>query len=43
VLGLPADQLSAATLLSGDQFAIARIYGVVDRDFFDWVLEVPGG
>lgn len=43
VLGLPAEQLSSATLLSGDQFAMARIYGVVDRDFFDWVLEVPGG
>lgn len=43
VLGLPADQLAPATLLSGDQFAMARIYGVVDRDFFDWVLEVPGG
>lgn len=43
VLGLPAEQLMPATLLSGDQFAMARIYGVVDRDFFDWVLEVPGG
>lgn len=43
VLGLPADQLAPATLLSGDQFAVAGIYGVVDRDFFDWVLEVPGG
>ncbi len=43
VLGLPAEKLSPATLLSGDQFAMARIYGVVDRDFFDWVLEVPGG
>lgn len=43
VLGLPAEQLTPATLLSGDQFAMARIYGVVDRDFFDWVLEVPGG
>lgn len=43
VLGLPAEALSPATLLSGDQFAVAGIYGVVDRDFFDWVLEVPGG
>lgn len=43
VLNLPAEQLAPATLLSGDQFALARIYGVVDRDFFDWVLEVPGG
>jgi SAM-dependent methyltransferase len=43
VLGLDAEQLSPATLLSGDQFAIAGLHGVVDRDFFDWVLEVPGG
>lgn len=43
VLGLDAEELSAATLLSGDQFAIAGLHGVVDRDFFDWVLEVPGG
>lgn len=43
VLGLRADDLAAATLLSGDQFAVAGLHGVVDRDFFDWVLEVPGG
>lgn len=43
VLGLRAQDLAPATLLSGDQFAIAGLHGVVDRDFFDWVLEVPGG
>ncbi len=43
VLGLDVEQLSPATLLSGDQFTIAGLHGVVDRDFFDWVLEVPGG
>ncbi|WP_141216748.1 ribonuclease H-like domain-containing protein [Rhodococcus sp. 15-2388-1-1a] len=43
VLGLQAEELAPATLLSGDQFAIAGLHGVVDRDFFDWVLEVPGG
>ncbi|MEJ7831473.1 MAG: N-6 DNA methylase [Nocardioides sp.] len=43
VLGLDAEQLTPATLLSGDQFTIAGLHGVVDRDFFDWVLEVPGG
>ncbi|EON25004.1 hypothetical protein CF8_0903 [Nocardioides sp. CF8] len=43
VLGLPAEELSPSTLLSGDQFTIAGLHGVVDRDFFDWVLEVPGG
>ncbi|ORL74743.1 restriction endonuclease [Prescottella equi] len=43
VLGLDAAGMAPATLLSGDQFAIAGLHGVVDRDFFDWVLEVPGG
>jgi hypothetical protein len=43
VLGLNATELSPATLLSGDQFAAAGLHGVVDRDFFDWVLEVEGG
>lgn len=43
VLGLDATQLSPTTLLSGDQFVAAGLHGVVDRDFFDWVLEVPGG
>lgn len=43
VLGVDATQLSPATLLSGDQFVAAGLHGVVDRDFFDWVLEVPGG
>lgn len=43
VLGLRAEDLAPATLLSGDQFAVAGLHGVVDRDFFDWVLEVPGG
>lgn len=43
VLGLNAEELSPSTLLAGDQFTIAGLHGVVDRDFFDWVLEVPGG
>ena len=43
VLGLKVEELSPATLLSGDQFTAAGLHGVVDRDFFDWVLEVPGG
>src|SRR2546425_672398 len=28
---------------TGDKFADAGIYGVVEADFFDWVLEVEGG
>lgn len=43
VLGVDTSTLSPATLLAGDQFTAAGLYGVVDRDFFDWVLEVPGG
>lgn len=43
VLGLDAQNIAPATLLSGDQFARAGLHGVVDRDFFDWVIEVDGG
>jgi SAM-dependent methyltransferase len=43
VVGLDAEALTPATLLSGAQFSLAGLHGVVDRDFFDWVLEVPGG
>lgn len=43
VLGLDAENMSPTTLLAGSQFTTAGLYGVVDRDFFDWVLEVPGG
>lgn len=43
VLGLDVTQLSPATVLSGAQFSAHGLYGVVDRDFFDWVVEVPGG
>jgi SAM-dependent methyltransferase len=43
MLGLPVDSLSPNSLLTGDKFAEAGIYGVVESDFFDWVLEVEGG
>lgn len=43
VLDVDATALSPATILSGDQFSAAGLYGVVERDFFDWVLEIPGG
>lgn len=43
VLGLPAAELTAASLLSGEQFAASGVYGVVEPDFFDWVIEVEGG
>ena len=43
VLGLDVNEISPSSLLSGRQFDLADIFGVVEEDFFDWVLEVPGG
>jgi hypothetical protein len=39
VLGLHVKSLAPATLLAGDKFAEAGVYGVVESDFFDWVVE----
>ncbi len=43
VLGVDVTDLQPASLLGGQRFEVASIYGVVEQDFFDWVLEVPGG
>lgn len=43
VLGLPVEGLNPAALLSGSKFDESGIYGVVEPDFFDWVIEVQGG
>ena len=43
MLGLSVQSLSPNSLLTGDKFAEAGVYGVVESDFFDWVLEVEGG
>lgn len=43
VVGFDVTNRQPATLLSGSSFAQAQIYGVVEHDFFDWVVEVPGG
>lgn len=43
ILGLPVQSLAPATLLAGDKFAEAGVYGVVESDFFDWVVEIDGG
>ena len=45
VVGIdPADpSVSPAVLVRGGLFAQAQITGVVDHDFFDWVVEVAGG
>ena len=40
----PADaSIGPATLVRGQLFSEAQIRGVVEEDFFDWVVEVEGG
>ena len=43
MLGLSVESLTPNSLLTGDKFAEAGVYGVVESDFFDWVLEIEGG
>jgi hypothetical protein len=43
VLGLHVESLTPETLLSGDKFNEAGVYGVVEADFFSWSVEVEGG
>lgn len=45
VIGLDptAEDISAASLVSGQLFANAQVLGVVEPDFFDWIVEVSGG
>ncbi len=43
VLGLPIRQLEASVLLSGSAFTESGLHGVVENDFFDWVLDIPNG
>lgn len=43
VVGLDVTDMQPASLLGGQRFDLAAIYGVVERDFFDWVLEIPHG
>lgn len=46
VLGVsvgPQSSLDARELVLGQEFRNAQIYGVVQADFFDWVLSAPGG
>lgn len=43
VVGLDVIDMQPASLLGGQRFDLAAIYGVVEHDFFDWVLEVPSG
>lgn len=43
VLGVDVEDMAPASLLAGARFEAAGIFGVVEPDFFDWVIEVPGG
>ena len=43
VVGFDLSECSPASLLSGTMFSQAQINGVVEADFFDWVVEVKGG
>ncbi|MGH3632017.1 MAG: N-6 DNA methylase, partial [Sciscionella sp.] len=44
VLGIPdVKNTSPATLVLGQLFERANVFGVVESDFFDWVIEVPDG
>lgn len=42
-LGIDLENADPRTLLDGESFEAAEVFGVVERDFFDWVVEVPGG
>lgn len=39
----PSGGLSPIQLTSGTEFQQAQIHGVVEADFFDWVVQVDGG
>ncbi|MDT0308064.1 N-6 DNA methylase [Streptomyces sp. DSM 44917] len=43
VLGFDVKTIQPSTLLLGQLFDRAQILGAVENDFFDWVIEVPGG
>lgn len=43
VLGLAPETLAPRSILSGQKFDEAGVHGVVESDFFDWVVDVPKG
>ncbi|MFG1374243.1 N-6 DNA methylase [Xanthobacter oligotrophicus] len=43
VLGLHPETINPAALLGGERFDESGIYGVVEQDFFDWVVELEEG
>ena len=43
VLGLHPETITPAALLGGERFDESGIYGVVEQDFFDWIVEIEEG
>lgn len=43
VLGVDVRNMQPASLMLGEVFNQAQLYGVIEADFFDWVIEVPEG
>lgn len=43
LLGLNVETIEPAALLAGRVFEESGVYGVVEQDFFDWVVEVEDG
>lgn len=43
LVGFDLASISPASLLSGGKFEESGISGVVEADFFDWIVHVPGG
>ena len=43
LVGFDLQSITPASLLSGSKFEESGIAGVVEADFFDWVVYVPGG
>lgn len=43
LVGFDLKTIAPASLLSGTKFEESGISGVVEADFFDWVVHVPGG
>ncbi|MCA1545022.1 N-6 DNA methylase [Bradyrhizobium sp. NBAIM32] len=43
VVGFDMRDVNPASLLKGALFTEAQIHGVVESDFFDWIVEVPNG
>lgn len=43
LVGFDLESIAPASLMSGSKFEESGIAGVVEADFFDWVVHVPGG